>query len=62
MSHTNKTEISDPNFNRLHAAFNVEGKCLYEDYVLIEEVIKSIKAYRNRHNNFLGLRLLCRLL
>ena len=41
MSHTNKAEISDPNFNHLHAAFNTEGKCFYEDYVLIEEVIKD---------------------
>lgn len=41
MSHTNRTEISDPNFNRLHAAFNMEGKCFYEDYVLIEEVIND---------------------
>ena len=41
ISHTNKTEISDPNFNHLHAAFNIEGKCFYEETVLIEEVIKD---------------------
>lgn len=38
---TNKTYNNELFFNSSHAAFNIEGKCFYEEDVLIEEVIKD---------------------